>query len=249
MFAACVSATICHDIKRHPDESSFLKQKKDELKAMKSKLIKAKDGMKSKEEAYKSLQNNFATKVQSDLINSYPDKYLRKTTTGALVPNWLIVNSDIRKLEKACKGKIPSKSDIPRLIKQYDENFHVLNDSSSEEKVTGHNINPVKSLWERKGIKFPGSGPPPNYQQHAMRQSATSTTTETHQQGTESSDAQIKQQEEYLIQVAMNESLKTHSNDNTSTNVSHSTKSEAVSDNSNEFEGLELLFEAAKLVA
>ena len=151
-FAACVSATICHDIKRHADESRFLKGKKDELKTMKSKLTKVQDDIKSKEEVYNSLQNNFATKVQTDLINSDHDKYLRKTSTGQLVPNWLVVNADLRKLERVCKGTIPSKSDIPRLIKQYNEGFDVLKDSS-EEKV--HNVNPVKSLWEKKGIKFP----------------------------------------------------------------------------------------------
>ena len=34
-FVPCVSASLCHDIKRHPDESKFLKVKREELKSTK----------------------------------------------------------------------------------------------------------------------------------------------------------------------------------------------------------------------
>ena len=36
-------------------------------------------------------------------------------------PKWLLVNSDIRKLEKVCKGKVPPKENIQDLLAMFDE--------------------------------------------------------------------------------------------------------------------------------
>ena len=162
MFAPCVSASICHNLTRHPDESKFVKDKKKTLKSMKEKASKLQEDITQKKGIYKGIQSTFAARVQSDLINCDPQKYLRKTTTGQMVPNWLLVNSDVRKLERVCEGKLPSKDQIPQLLKQYNEQFDVLKstDLASAKKI--NHINPVKALWEKKGVKFPGFGPAPN---------------------------------------------------------------------------------------
>ncbi len=113
----------CGDIKRHPDENKYLKDKRDELKTSRAKLTKIELDIKCKKEAYKAVQNTFAAQVQTDLINSGPKRYLHCTEDGRSVPNWLLVNSDIRKLERVCHGKVPSKTEIKRLLKNYDDNF------------------------------------------------------------------------------------------------------------------------------
>ena len=77
----------------------YLKEKRDELKVSKGKLAKIPSDLKSKREMLDSAQNSFVVKVQTDLINSDPKKYLRKISNGHFVPNWLVANSDIRKLE------------------------------------------------------------------------------------------------------------------------------------------------------
>ena len=86
-FPHCVSAAICNDIKRHPDESKYIKEKKDQLKTVASKLTKLQEELKSKKRMYEASQNTFASQVQTDLINSNQEKYLRKTLTGQYVPN------------------------------------------------------------------------------------------------------------------------------------------------------------------
>ena len=97
-------------------------------------------------------------KIQADLINSNQTKYFRETTTGDIVFQWLIVNTDIRKLERICHGKVPPKSQIQELLMEYDENFSV----TQEHTKTDCPINSVKQLWERKGICFPGKDVLPN---------------------------------------------------------------------------------------
>ena len=72
------------------------------------------------------VQNSFVAKVQTDLINSDPKKYLRKVQTGQFVPNWLVVNSDIRKLERVCHGKLPSNAEIPTLLQSYYSNLFII---------------------------------------------------------------------------------------------------------------------------
>ena len=93
-------------------------------------------------------------KVLADLINSTQTKYLQETTAGDKVPNWLIINTDIRMLERICQGRAPPKSQIQQLLKEYSKNFSV----TQAQTKPGHSTNPVKQLWEQKGICFPGKG-------------------------------------------------------------------------------------------
>ena len=70
-----------------------------------------------KKGSYSASLNTFGAKVQVDLINSDPQKYLRTTTTGERVPQWLLVKTDIRKLERICNSKVPDKSEIQKPTK------------------------------------------------------------------------------------------------------------------------------------
>ena len=53
--------------------------------------------------------NTFASKVQLNVIRSDPEEYLRITTTGAKLPNWLVLNTDIRKLEEFETARFPTQ--------------------------------------------------------------------------------------------------------------------------------------------
>lgn len=103
----------------HPEGEKYLKTKQSELKAAKTKL--------------KQL-DTFASKVQLNVTSSDPERYLRITTTGAKVPNWLVLNTDIRKLERICNGKIPNANDIKKLIREYDEGFAITKQTALEQR-------------------------------------------------------------------------------------------------------------------
>ena len=59
-FLTCISATICGDIKRHPDENKYLKDQRDGLKKLKAKVSSIELDIKTKKETYKAVQNTFA---------------------------------------------------------------------------------------------------------------------------------------------------------------------------------------------
>lgn len=165
-FATCISATICGDIKRHPDENKYLKDQRADLKRSKARLAQIELDIKAKNETYKAVQNTFAAKIQTDLINSDPKRYLHSTQDGYPVPNWLLVNSDIRKLERVCHGKIPPKSEIQTKLKNYNDSFDILSESHDNETHDRGHRNPVKDLWQRKGVRFPGKEPLPNSERY-----------------------------------------------------------------------------------
>ena len=111
-FAPCSSATTCKEIKRHPQEEQYFKKVRSVLKASKTKLKQLELDIMLKKDSYSASLNTFAAKVQANLINSDPQKSLRTTTTGERVPQWLLINTVIRKLERICNGKVPDTSEI-----------------------------------------------------------------------------------------------------------------------------------------
>ena len=115
-FAPCSSAKICKEIKRHPEEEKYFKSRQSELRAAKTKLKQSELDLMSKKECHSISLNSFASKVQLNIICSDPQRYLRITTSGAKAPNWLVLNTDIRKLERICNGKIPNTNEINKLI-------------------------------------------------------------------------------------------------------------------------------------
>ena len=68
LFGPCSSATICKDIKRHPNEEKFYKSAKTELKEARVKLKKLELDISSERDSYAACANTFAAKVQSRLI-------------------------------------------------------------------------------------------------------------------------------------------------------------------------------------
>ena len=69
--------------------------------------------------------------------------------------------TDIRKLKRICNGKIANANEIKKLISEYDEGFAITKQTALEQSQET-NVNPVKRLWEAKGIRFLGRGILPN---------------------------------------------------------------------------------------
>ena len=72
-----------------------------------------------------------------------------------------MLNTDARKLERTWNSKIPNANEIKKLICEYDEGFDITKKTALEQNQQT-NVNPVKRLWEAKGIRFPGRGILPN---------------------------------------------------------------------------------------
>ena len=73
----CESATICKEIKRHPNEEKHYKTVQAEVKEAKLKLKKIELDIVAKKSSYSVCANTFASIIQGRLIDSNPDKYLR----------------------------------------------------------------------------------------------------------------------------------------------------------------------------
>ena len=244
-FCAIILIIICKDIKKHSEEERYYKSLQAELKTSKTKLKKLDEDFASKEERFASSMNTFAAKVQSDLINSNKAKYLRQTVTGERVPNWLVVNTDIRKLERICHGKIPSQSEMQQLLNEYNESFAVTLEPSRKSK--DRSINRVQDLWEQKGINFPCKGMLPNsftirhsqgviYGRLTSSSTSTAAVTACGPQLLLDEPTTLKEENRHL-ELGLKESLKM-----CPSNVLNN------HDSSQDY-GLSLLFEAAKLVS
>ena len=53
-----------------------------------------------------------------------------------------MLNTDIRKLERICNGKIPNANEIKKLIREYDEGFAITKQTALEQSQQT-NVNPV----------------------------------------------------------------------------------------------------------
>ena len=248
-FAPCSSATICKEIKRHPEEEKYFKSRQSELKAAKTKLKQLEVDLMSKKECYSVSLNTFASKVQWNVIRSDPERYLRITTTGAKVPNSLVLNTDIRKLERICNGKIPNANEIKKLIREYDEGFAITKRTALEQSQQ-FNVNPVKRLWEAKGIRFPGSGILPNSSSTPTSSGCTATRGAEPVLYSDFAMPMTFEQEKMYLELGINESLRSSSS--TVKHVEESANTDTCSSEPDVSEpadyGLSLLFTAAKLV-
>ena len=93
--------------------------------------------------------NSFSTVLRTRLIRECSARYL--TPQG--FENWRQINIDLKKLEAHFKGKIPG-NDVS-LISALEEYNRKADLAGSEVGLcTG---NPVRTLWELKGLKWPSS--------------------------------------------------------------------------------------------
>jgi hypothetical protein len=155
---------------------------------------------------------------------------------GGQAPTWLLVNSDIRKLEKVCKGKVPPKENIQDLLATFDERCSAPNGRQANDR----HANPAVKLWQMKGIRFPGSQTLPNDASQSI-------------DNLEFDEPESIEEEDLLLRQALDESLVLcNRSDESSTSavrsgVNEDDVPEEVVENQADY-GLNLLFRAANIL-
>lgn len=150
----CQSAEICGDLNKHKDEKDILSRAVNELNTAKKSLEKLQSGLSTKIALKNQTTNSFSSVMRSRLINECKPRYL--TSQG--FENWRQVNMDLKKLESHFKGKIPS-ADVSLLeaLTEYDNKISL----GQFNQKAQHQGNPVRTLWELKGIEWPSQSPEP----------------------------------------------------------------------------------------
>lgn len=148
----CKSAEFCGDLNKHKDEKDIVSRAVNELNLAKKGLEKLQTSLTMKKALKNQTSNSFSSLMRSRLINECKPRYLNAQG----FENWRQVNMDLKKLESYFKGKIPS-ADVSLLqaLSEYDKKI-----SESQFKAQS-NANPVRTLWELKGIKWPSETPQP----------------------------------------------------------------------------------------
>ena len=112
-----------------------------------------------KKKAYSKVNESFVCKVEQDLILSNPDVYVQNGCK-----NWSLIHKHSAILEQKCKGKLPKRNDIPKLLKSATGDCNKKfdsSDSSDEENFHGiepeksTSANPAKETLQNHGIIFP----------------------------------------------------------------------------------------------
>ena len=174
---------------------------------------------------------------------------MRKISNGHFVPYWLVANSDIRKLERVCQGKLPAKAEIPTLLEKYNERFDILGQPHVDSKDDEEHVNPVKHLSEKKGICFPGHGSLPNtsFNSCVIHKEKNVTDSEISKNMAEHfAVPKSKRDEEYLLRTGLSQSLETHQPEAKAIICCSDSGEEHGSDVEN-VDGLDMLFKATKL--
>ena len=152
----CTSARLCGDLKRHPEQKKEIKDLQSELKLLNTTLKRQNDELSNIQATVKSSKRTFSQLIHSDLINSNKQKYISKSLNGREIINWMQLNTDSKKIEKMCGGKVPgSKKKLQEIIVQHDTQEQQIAVNSKTNKTNQQ----VRQLWEKKGVVFPGSGP------------------------------------------------------------------------------------------
>lgn len=76
-----------------------------------SQLANLQSDYSNKLQAYKSVEDSFARKIETEIIASNPAKYI---SNG--VKNWALLNKHVALLQKKCNGKLPPRHNATRLL-------------------------------------------------------------------------------------------------------------------------------------
>ena len=152
----CMSARLCGDLKRHPEEKKEMKDLQSELKLLHTTLKRQNDELSNLQATVKSSKRTFSQLIHSNLINSNKHKYISQSMNGGEVINWMLLNTDSKKIEKMWGGKVPGPDqNLQEIITQHDSREEQTDINLKANKTNKQ----VKELWAKKGVVFPGSGP------------------------------------------------------------------------------------------
>ena len=146
----CTSSRFCGDLNKHKDEKDAVSAAANRLQSAKKCLQKLKNDLAMKSALKIQTTNSFSSVMRTRLISECRGRYL--TSQG--FENWRHINLDLEKLEAHFKGKIPG--DDVSLIAALDEYNRRTNLARPQSEI-GLGGNPVRTLWELKGIKWPSN--------------------------------------------------------------------------------------------
>ena len=144
----CLSSKFCGDLNKHKDEKDAVSAAANRLQSAKKCLQKLENDLGMKSALKVQTTNSFSSVTRTRLISECRARYL--TSQG--FENWRQINLDLKKLEAHFKGKIPG-NDIS-LIATLDE-YNKKTNLARPQSEFGLGGNPVRTLWELKGIKWP----------------------------------------------------------------------------------------------
>ena len=134
------------------------------------------------------------------------------TKQGNSIENWQAINRDSKRLEKKLKGKLPeSTPEILQLLSE-DEDDVPINRVKKSTSVR----NPYKRLWEERGVIWPSTSTTTRPSTSTTTRPSTSSLYDSMEQDAQeclegeysSKDAFYKRQDEYVLNLAIQESLK-----------------------------------------
>ena len=213
-FGQCLSVEYCNLLDKHPDEKKEMASIKRQLKSEEKKLEQLEEELTAKAATASSVQNRFSYKMRASLIDSCPEKYLSTTTDGRTVENWHAINRDSKRLEKICRGKVPESSDLRHLLS---EEVDLGTETSEPARMSTSVRNPYKRLWQERGVRWPSatSTASSSISSPCFNQSTASPTPYFSQspvvgcpQKEHTVDAFYRQQDDFVLNLAIKESLK-----------------------------------------
>ena len=214
-FGQCLSVAYCNLLEKHPDEKKEMASIKRQLKSEEKKLEQLEEELTAKAATASSVQNRFSYKMRASLIDSCPEKYLSTTTDGRTVENWHAINRDSKRLEKICRGKVPESSDLRHLLS---EEVNLDTENSEPARMSTSVRNPYKRLWQERGVRWPSATSTASspISSPCLNESTASPTPYFNQssvvgcrpQKEHTVDAFYKQQDDFMLNLAIKESLK-----------------------------------------
>ena len=68
---------------------------------------------KNKFQAYKSIEESFARRLEQEIVTSDPSKYVKDG-----IKNWVLLNKHVALLQKKCNGKLPPRNSVIHLLEE-----------------------------------------------------------------------------------------------------------------------------------
>ena len=198
-------------LSKHREERDHLKSMKTKLTSLKQEVARKKDELSSKKKSTESIQNRFVFKVRDTLIESNAEKFLINVGKGEKVENWRAIQEDARKLQKMCGGRVLPEEELILKITE----LHGDDENQDIEAATGKTRvrNPYRKLWEEWRVTWPRVQPK-SQRDNLPTESTTfgispcSFTSSSHSKKHCINDEFLKEQEQFMINMALKESMK-----------------------------------------
>ena len=146
----CVSAVMCGDVQKHPEECGELREIADRKNKLALDLKKAKQELELKTKVKEKLNSSFEKRLEPHLIDTNRKKYLAETAFG-IRPRQALLNEDIAILERHYRGVFPrdinfEKRNFQQIISRANEQLCIPKkpENSVRNLLVNNAVYPVK---------------------------------------------------------------------------------------------------------